>query len=205
MAAGRIELYLGPMFSGKTERVLGIAQRATYADMRVCVVRHSRDNRPSEAGEPAQASAVVSHGGRRLATSPADEARTAVRVVAAAELADVHLADDERTVAVDEGQFFDDLARACVHWAEQGRRVVVAALDGDFEGRPFAPVVQLLPECEVVEKLNGVCMRCRRAPSAFSVRTVASRERVLIGGREMYAAVCRACRRQPATGPPSAD
>jgi thymidine kinase len=50
-----------------------------------------------------------------------------------------------------------------------GKHVIVAALDGTFQRKPFQNVMELIPLSENVVKLNAVCMTCfRDAP--FSKR-----------------------------------
>ena len=71
--------------------------------------------------------------------------------------------------------------------------VIVAALDGDFRREPFGAVCALVPRCESVQKMAGVCMACRQRDSSFSQRIVAGDDPVLIGAKESYRAVCRSC------------
>ena len=47
-------------------------------------------------------------------------------------------------VAVDEGQFYEDLVEFCERWANEGKVVLVAALDGTYERKPFQNVSRLL-------------------------------------------------------------
>lgn len=53
-------------------------------------------------------------------------------------------------------------------------------------------VVQLLPKTEQVVKLSAVCRLCGDDAN-FSLRKVQNTEVQLIGGDDMYMAVCRSC------------
>ncbi len=55
---------------------------------------------------------------------------------------------------------FPDIVEYSEKWANAGKTVIVAALDGTFQRKPFGEVLQLLPMSEHVTKLNAVCMVC---------------------------------------------
>jgi thymidine kinase len=206
---GSVTCFVGPMFAGKTSAMLAEVTRFRLAGRAaVIVVRVGADRpelgRANSGGGDAEGEGEVD-GLTRLTShsphlspvgdAPASGALAAVRVIAAVRLADVVLREDELAVGVDEGQFFDDLAEAAGRWADEGRAVVVAALDGDFMRAPFAPVAALLPLCDAsrVVKVAGVCGDCRTAPSSFTRRIVAGDSVVLVGGADKYVAVCRGC------------
>ena len=48
-------------------------------------------------------------------------------------------------VAIDEGQFFTDIVEFCEELADFGVVVMVAALDGTFQRKPFGNILNLLP------------------------------------------------------------
>jgi thymidine kinase len=95
-------------------------------------------------------------------------------------------------VGIDEGQFFPDLLHFVELWANLGKIVIVAALDGTFQRKPFGNVLSLVPLAESVTKLNSVCMMCY-ADAPFTRRLTSETEVEVIGGADKYIAVCRAC------------
>lgn len=95
-------------------------------------------------------------------------------------------------IAIDEGQFFPDLVEFAEKLANEGHVVIVAALDGTFQRKPFGSVLELIPLAEKVDKLSAVCIDCGKE-AAFTRRTVESNEIELIGGEECYKPVCRKC------------
>ena len=103
-------------------------------------------------------------------------------------------------LAIDEGQFFPDLADACDRWAAQGKSVIVAALDGTFQREPFPVIMALIPRAEEVIKLTAVCVGCG-ADAAFSRRLSDETDVEVIGGSDKYVAMCRVCYAMPT--PPS--
>jgi thymidine kinase len=73
------------------------------------------------------------------------------------------------------------------------KRVVIAALSGDYRRRPFGRVAELLPLADRVRALRASCFSCG-APAPFSVRLRGEDDaQVLVGGPEAYRPACRAC------------
>ena len=184
---GSIELIIGPMFSEKTTEMISRIRRASVADEYAVVIKWEKDTR-YETG-----ATIASHADIRQSSTKGSSSGAPIRVVIAKTLADVVLDEKEVVIGIDEGQFYPDLVEQCEKWARGGRRVIVAALDGDFMRRPFGHVCDLIPLCEVVEKRRGVCMECRSADSAFTQRFGDGTAIVQEGGSESYRSVCRWC------------
>jgi len=187
---GSIELIIGPMFSEKTTTMMAQVKRAAYANKRALMIKWINDTRYADGPT------VTSHGALRQSSSGATATCEAIRVVSAAVLAEVAAGvteHDDQIIGIDEGQFYPDLVAQCQKWANEGRRVIVAALDGDYLRRPFGQVCELVPLCESVQKQRGICMLCRGAESAFTRRLGASEAIIEIGAAESYMSVCRAC------------
>ena len=55
---------------------------------------------------------------------------------------------------------FPDIVEFCEEMANDGKMVIVAALDGTFQRKPFGPILDLVPLAESVIKLKAVCMVC---------------------------------------------
>jgi len=99
-------------------------------------------------------------------------------------------------IGIDEGQFFPDIVNFCEKMANDGKTVIVAALDGTFQRKAFGEVLQLIPMAESVTKLNAVCMVCYK-DAAFTKRLGTETQVQLIGGSDMYISVCRTCFHKP--------
>lgn len=50
-------------------------------------------------------------------------------------------------------------------WANDGKHVVVSALDATFQRKPFMQVLELVPLAENVIKLTAVCSACHKSAS----------------------------------------
>lgn len=103
------------------------------------------------------------------------------------------------------GLQFTDVVPFCEKMANNGKIVIVAALDGTFQRRAFNTVLDLVPLAESVTKLNAVCMMCcKDAP--FSRRIDEHETAVqVIGGADKYLAVCRECYHRELKAPSGAQ
>ncbi|MDD5342281.1 MAG: hypothetical protein PHI73_03020 [Patescibacteria group bacterium] len=154
----RILAFIGPMCSGKTEKLCAVARqiirmRQHGQDIPFVWLRPSRDTRDAGTDQ------IVSHGGPQLegieiviinAQRPSDMLRHP-KVRAA------------KVVLVDEGQFWGrGLRRALLKLYQQGKSVFFAGLDTDHMGRPFTTTadVVLMPEVKVYRLRDAVCIRC---------------------------------------------
>ena len=70
--------------------------------------------------------------------------------------------------------------------------VIVAALDTTCVRTMFETIVQLMPKCEKVKKLQAICKRCNFTAS-FHIRTAPKHITQMIGGEDMYKPMCREC------------
>ncbi|MFM7328880.1 MAG: thymidine kinase [Bacteroidota bacterium] len=168
--AGWIEVICGCMFSGKTEELIRRLNRALIAKQKVEIFKPGLDKRYHE-------SDIVSHSDRSIRSTPVQFAGDILL-----------LSGDCDVVGIDEAQFFDDaIVEVCNLLANQGKRVIVAGLDMDFEGKPFGPMPNLLAIAEYVTKVQAICARTGE-PASFSFRLAAESGQVLLGEKEAYEA-----------------
>lgn len=57
----------------------------------------------------------------------------------------LHKAINYDVIAIDEGQFFPDIVNFSEELANRGKVVVIAALDGTFQRKPFGSILDLVP------------------------------------------------------------
>jgi len=170
---GKIQLILGPMFSGKSTELIRRLKRFQVARYEVLIVKYAKDVRYDELG-------IATHDKQCL---PAVAATCLSELIKQAENYDV--------IGIDEGQFFPDICLAET-LANLGKIVVIAALDGTYMREPFANIMALIPLAENVSKLSAVCMNCF-GEAAFTKRTSEEKSLEVIGGADKYMAVCRTC------------
>lgn len=172
---GSIEVVCGSMFSGKTEELLRRLRRAEIAQQKVLICKPAVENRYDK-------NKVVSHDKSSIDCVTVDSAK-----------AILNLPNEIDILGIDEAQFFDnELVDVCNTLANNGVRVIIAALDMDYEGRPFEPIPQLLSIADEVTKVRAICVRCGDLAN-YSYRIVEQNERILIGEKKEYEARCRYC------------
>jgi thymidine kinase len=176
MKTGSIEVIVGGMYSGKTEELLRRVKRFRYAKKNVMVVKPKIDNRYSE-------SEVVSHSG------------IFVDSVIISDISDLNVDSSVDVVAIDEAQFFgSDLISVCTELANNGKVVIIAGLDMDFNGKPFQPMPEMMAIAESVDKLHAVCTECgEKATFSYLKENETDGSNIKVGGKEKYEARCRKC------------
>jgi thymidine kinase len=172
-----IEVFTGPMFSGKTTGLLDRVHYFRGAGVPVLLVKHASDMR-YDAG-----STVTTHSGIALACHPAHDV-TDIAIL-------TQNNPDAKVVAIDEVQFFEgDTAGWAVLARSVGISVIVAGLDRESSGKTFGPMGELLAQADVVHKLKTDCKcgllahQTRRRPDA---------PEGMVGGSERYESVCWGC------------
>jgi thymidine kinase len=171
--SGWIEVICGCMFSGKTEELIRRLNRALIAQQKVEIFKPTIDRRYDEIK-------IVSHADRAIRSTPVNFASDILL-----------LAGNCDVVGIDEAQFFDDaIVDVCNQLANNGKRVIVAGLDMDFEGKPFGPMPNLLAVAEFVTKVHAICMQTGELAS-FSFRLNDNSSKVLLGEKDKYEARSR--------------
>ena len=119
--------------------------------------------------------------------------KTMIEAVPCSTMGEVgNLLDNYDIIGVDEGQFFSDIVEESERLAMAGKTVIIAALDGTFQRKAFGRCLELVPLAEKVTKLVSVCHVCK-GDAHFTRRITESTEIELIGGTDLYQAVCRKC------------
>lgn len=161
------------MFSGKTEELIRRLNRALIAKQKVEIFKPAIDTRY-------HAVKIVSHNENAIRSTPVNFANDILL-----------LAGDSDVVGIDEAQFFDNaIVEICNTLANQGKRVIVAGLDMDFEGKPFGAMPNLLAVAEFVTKVHAICAQTGELAS-FSYRLSESDKQVMLGELGEYEARSR--------------
>ena len=180
---GSVHLILGPMFAGKTTRLLErVKQLEESVDANVLLLKSDKDTRYAK-------DKVVTHDGRGRECFPVKSLELEVVVKTVGE----RKWNECDVVAVDEAQFLTNLYEFCrVAADEHDKIVLVAGLNGDFKRETFGEVQETLPLCDSVTKLTARC-ECGR-PALFSKRIVNVGDgQELVGGADKYLPACRRC------------
>ena len=173
---GYLELILGPMFSGKTTRLVDIYNLEYSNNNNIKVINFSADTRYHD-------SMLSTHDKVMI---PCVFSNTI------SEVCQESMICNSDIILINEGQFFPDLYESVVELVETHKKIVyICGLDGDFKRNKFGKLLDLIPLSDTVTKLSATCVRCNKR-AVFSKRLSAEEQQIVIGSSN-YVPMCRGC------------
>ena len=160
------------MFSGKTSELVRRLKRYEVIGKSILVINSSKDTRCLE-------HVLRTHDNMKfdcVKTNNLDELNY----------------DKVDVIAIDEAQFFVGLRQFVKKALVHGKTVLLTGLDGDYKQEKIGEILDCVPLADKVFKLTAMCMECMDGTHGpFTKRIVNSDKIELVGGKEMYMAVCR--------------
>ncbi|MEX0597794.1 MAG: hypothetical protein WD512_14980 [Candidatus Paceibacterota bacterium] len=187
-----LHLILGPMFSGKTSKLMQVYEQCVLSNINVLVINHSRDIRYSD-------TMLSTHDKKMIPCVLTNKLNDLYDTIPSSydEKCDYldlnNCVTKAQVILINEGQFFDDLYD-WVHFMVEilHKKVYVCGLDGDSNRKRFGQMLDLIPICDKVIKLRSLCAICKNGNKApFTLRTMVANEQILIGSEDCYKPVCR--------------
>ena len=173
---GFLEIILGPMFSGKTTRLIEIYNRYKHTKQNVIAINYTLDTRYDD-------NMLSTHDKIKIPCVFTED------IASLLDKEDIKNAD---IILINEGQFFQDIVSTVKTLVEKmNKKVYICGLDGDFERNKFGNLLELIPFCDNVTKLHSNCHSCS-ADAIFSHRTSQEAGQVVIGSLN-YVPLCRKC------------
>jgi len=189
---GYLELILGPMFSGKTSKLLEIYKQCNFCSIPVSVINHTIDTRYHD-------TMMASHDKIMAPCIQANKLTdiwTREGYIETGNNSDIYankLLRSAEVILINEGQFFSDLYEVVIDMLKNKKKVYICGLDGDFERKKFGSIIDLLPHCDKVTKLTSLCSLCKDGTHAiFTMRLTEEKEQTVVGA-DNYIPVCRKC------------
>ena len=175
-----ITLIYGPMFSGKTTKLIEI-YKETLAQQKNCIaINYELDTRYGK-------NKIISHDGLVIPCHSIINIDDFINNSATKEL--VSNAD---YIFINEAQFFESILTSVLYLTNSLKKnVVLCGLDLDYKRQKFGTMMDLLSKATNVFKMTGKCVKCNKA-SCYSHRTVNSYFQILIGTSE-YIPLCETC------------
>jgi thymidine kinase len=191
---GYLELWTGPMFSGKTSKILEIYKQFNFCGISTCVINYEEDNRypNAETHLSTHDKTMIPCIRSKSMTEIADIIGVGVSNKISGKYVDKFL--ESKVILINEGQFFLDI----VEWVKIAvdvyhKKVYICGLDGDFERKSFnGDWLNLIPYCDKVKKLHSYCSNCKNKPAIFSHRLINETAQKVIGV-DSYVPLCRKC------------
>lgn len=177
-----LDLILGPMFSGKTSKLIEIYEYCIKSGFNVIAINHKLDTRYG-------VNIIASHDNKSIPCIQVEK------------LYDIYnnpqyskLLSEADVILINEGQFFEDLFKFVLHnLEEKTKQIHICGLDGDFQRNKFGQLLDLIPYCDDVKKLKGMCKKCPQdRESLFTFRITNENEQTCIG-IDNYTSLCRLC------------
>ena len=172
---GKIELILGPMFSGKSTRLIETIRKSVFKNKKSIMIKFIGDQRYTKKSE------VVTHDLIKYDSIDCKNLGDSFDTLIKYDI-----------IGIDEGQFFPDLVEISEKLASLNKTVIIAALNGDFRMEPFPVIARIISKADKIKLLKAYCFNCHK-DAKFSLRIVQSNETVLIGAGEAYKPACREC------------
>ncbi len=168
-----IQLILGPMFSGKTTELLRRLTRSKIAGKKTILIRNNIDKRDH-----------LTHD---------NKCNGNIEEKYISNLNEINPTNFE-VIGIDEGQFFKDLYIYANKWANNNKIIIISALNGTSEQKPFEEITKIIPFAEEIDKLNAVCIKCGSDFGTYSKYLKHDKNSTIkVGGSESYQARCRNC------------
>lgn len=175
---GYLHMILGPMFSGKTSKLIDYIRRHKILNQNILVIKPEIDKRYNEY-------TICSH-----------NKETEKCILGDIENLKKILNDDSYNncdvIFIEEAQFFKDLYITVLKMLEDKKNVYVAGLNGDCFKNHFGEIHRLIPHVDKIETMTGLCRQCNNGTvGIFTKRKIKNNDTILVGGADLYEVVCR--------------
>lgn len=178
MDNGSLEIILGPMFSGKTTRIIERYKNFIRNNLAAVAINFADDTRYHDT----------------MLSTHDKEMIPCIQCMQLYEILETDVIANYTHILINEGQFFKDVYETTMILVEKFKKhVTICGLDGDFKRVKFGKILDLIPFCDKVVKLSALC-DCGH-PAIFSHRITNETSQIVIGSSN-YKPLCRKCYNQ---------
>ena len=185
---GKLEIIMGTMFSGKTSYLLNKIALFVELNLKVLYINIDFDDR-SELEFSTHNPIFNSVDFKKKDKINENLTMTKVR-----DFSNINF-DSYDIIMIDEAHFFDDIIKFTKKLLDNKKHVIIATLIADYKGNKFGKVLDLIPICDEVIRLESYCIECSKQKkinkAIYSKRITKNKESIDIGGSDKYIAVCR--------------
>lgn len=176
-----LELTIGPMFSGKTTKLINsyYGYIEDNCGSRVLMINHMFDVRYSK---------------DTISTHDRDT-KIKCTMLSKLNIITPKYINNENISAIfiNEGQFFTDIVEWIYTMLSVDVKIYICGLDGDFQQKPFGQFLDLIPYSTKLNKLTAKCYKCSSTYAAHTIRVCEDVKQVLIGTNDIYHPICTTC------------
>lgn len=183
--SGYLEMFLGPMFSGKTTHLIQLYKMHKYIGKKVVVINYSGDIRYGNDNMMSNHDQIM---------VPCIMANTLGELwynISNSNYETIHNAD---VILINEGQFFNDLYQVVINMVDNDHKTVyICGLDGDFQRNKFGKILDLIPYCDKITKLQSLCALCKNGNHGIFSHRITKEQQQIVIGTDNYVPLCREC------------
>lgn len=180
MKEGYLNLIIGPMFSGKSSRLIQYIRQYRTLGSNLIVIKPSLDTRYTINNE------ICTHNHEKESCVIYDKDLLK-------NIFDDMNYNDYEVIIIEEGQFFSNLYEIVKKMTDTDKKkVYISALNGDSNRKIFGDIHKLIPLADNIEFLQSLCIDCKDGTlGIYSKRITEESSQILIAGNNKYKAVCR--------------
>ena len=157
-----------------TTELLRRVRRYTRANKKCIIIKYAKDTRYT--------------GDKNLISTHDGVVANAIPCSSLDEL-NIDMLNEYDVIAIDEGQFFKDIDQFSDKLANNGKIVIICALNSTYQRKPFDEVSKLFSITENITHLTAIC-KCGK-PAPFTKRISDEEELEVIGSFDKYVPCCR--------------
>ena len=175
---GYLEIILGPMFSGKTTRLIDLQKQYAICDISCCVINHILDKRYDD----------------HLLCTHDNQATHCFNIKHLRDIHSLNILSKYDVFLINEGQFFEDVYEVVSQLVDkEKKKVYICGLDGDFKREKFGHLLDLIPLADKVIKKTALCKLCKNGQKGIFTMRLSKEDEQIIVGSDNYIPVCRSC------------
>ena len=188
---GYIKMIIGPMFSGKTSKLIDLYNEEKYHIKQIynieqkdsiLAINYDKDIRYGE-------NIIASHDGEEI---------NCISINDLDELsyyeAEKKLLISAEYIFINEAQFFKNLKDWVLNQVENhNKNIILCGLDSDFKRNKFGEILDLIPHADSLIKLYGSCSTSNCKEKSLYTYRLSSETNQEVIGTNNYIPVCRKC------------
>lgn len=177
----RSTLVMGPMFAGKSQKIIRHANRWHDVGKNVLIITYAGDIRN-----------VNTFNGLTSHSSMFKGANPDIKIIRVNDILDItEDLNNYHFIGVDEIHLLKniDLLLHRIRLSENVKEYMFAGLDADSDQKYYSDVMNIAVWFEKISKLKAICVVCHKSRAVLS-KCFFKKDRELIGGADMYYVVC---------------
>ncbi len=185
---GKLEIIMGTMFSGKTSYLLNKIALFVELNLKVLYINIDFDDRSElefSTHNPIFNSSDFKNKDKMIENLTMSKVRDFSNITF----------ESYDIIMIDEAHFFEDIIKFTKKLLDNKKHVIIATLIADYKGNKFGKVLDLIPICDEVVRLESYCIECSKQKkinkAIYSKRITKNKESIDIGCSDKYIAVYR--------------